>query len=337
MRLIVNLLFSMAVMLFLITFFSPDEAATIFVQSVFFFICLMEIIINALITSVMTIIFVFQSFLDMLVFFADLNPESVLLHQRTALAGSLGFFQGLKDFLEVITVNFETLLGIEINFDSYQSPNEIGEIIGVSVSIALIIPAKELFDALINQVNNIIADLQAIAEERALAIIAVAQGSADHIIGFAQERANALVVVAQESADFLILSGQAIYDEYLAQAVVDGQILFDNIVATAQGFAEERANAIIVVAQQTADAIILEGQKVVDSIVAEARALLTLIENKITVIQRDLEGVGYWKTEYPLGVAWTHWVWTTLPNVPQAAFRIGELVVELIAELANFK
>lgn len=337
MRLLVNLLFSMAVMLFLITFFSPAEAATIFVQSVFFFLTLIEIILNALITSIMTIIFVLQSFLNFLVFFADLNPESVLLHQRNALIGTRGFFQGLADYLEVITVNFETLLGIEIEFDSYQSAGEIPTIIISQINIVIIIPVKQLFDALIIQVNSIIADLQAVAEERALAIIAVAQGSADHIIGFAQERAVAIVTVAQEGADFLILAGQTLYDDYLAQAVLDGQILFDNIIATAQGFAEERANAIIVVAQQTADAIILEGQKVVDSIVKEARALLTLIENKITVIQVDLQGVGYWQTDYPLGQPFTHWVWTRLPDIPAAGVHLGELVGELILELANFK
>ena len=327
----------MAVMLFLITFFSPDEAATIFVQAVFFFLTLGEIIVNAIITGIMTIIFVLQSFLNFLVFFVDLNPESVLLHQRDALIGSRAFFQGLVDYLEVLTVNFETLLGIEIEFDSYQSAGDIPEIIISQINIVIVIPAKELFDALINQVNNIIADLQAIAEERALAIIAVAQGSADHIIGFAQERAVAIVTVAQEGADFLILAGQTMYDNYLAQAVTDGQIIVDDMIAHAQSFAEERANAIIVVAQQSADLLISIAQGTADSIVKEARALLTLIENKITVIQVDLNGRGHWETEYPLGVAWTHWVWDVLPDVPAAAVHLGELVGDLILELANFK
>ncbi len=70
-----NLIFSIGIMLFLITFFSPDEAVTIYAQAVFLFILIVEVIINAIIITVVSVVFVLQSLLDSIVFFLDLNPE----------------------------------------------------------------------------------------------------------------------------------------------------------------------------------------------------------------------------------------------------------------------
>ena len=120
---------------------------------------------------------------------------------------------------------------------------------------------------------------------------------------------------------------------YFASDILD---IASALIADAQTIAEERALAIIAVAQASALVLITAGQATADAIVGEAEALLTLIEDKIVVIQSDLEGEGHWVTEYPFGIKFTYWVWDHLPDVAAAAVHLGELIVELIAELLKF-
>lgn len=125
---------------------------------------------------------------------------------------------------------------------------------------------------------------------------------------------------------------QQLFDDFVAA----GQVVYDGLVAEGQ----EAAAALIGTAQVSADFIITAGQTSADAIVAEAEALLTLIEDKTVIIQGHIDGEGHWVTQYPfwaLGQPITTWHWDVLPDWPAAIICLGELMLELIAELANFQ
>lgn len=154
-------LFSMGIAIFLVSFFALDEAATIFIQAMYFFILFWHILSNMIIVGLATIVFVFVSLIaTSLDFIPNSTPDTVLINQSLALQGSDALFMGFYLYIEDVSVVFEQLLGVEISYYAGQSPFDA---IGIVVS-EVIVSVQNVTEGAVLTIVDILTDLGILPE-----------------------------------------------------------------------------------------------------------------------------------------------------------------------------
>jgi hypothetical protein len=104
-------------------FFAPDQLATLFIQALFIFVLVFELLLNGVITFISDVVFAIASFISTsLSFIPNDTANTVLVLQSMALQGVEGLTNGYYVFLEEISIIFENLLNVNISYVAGQSP-----------------------------------------------------------------------------------------------------------------------------------------------------------------------------------------------------------------------